>query len=400
MVSLKAHGPARFVAAGFLGFWLCGWVAGECFALWFLGNGAVSLMSGTPFLSGHSPVQLGPSLAIGGFLLFWLTLWTLGGIAAISEFLRLVAGEDQLLVEGGGLTVIHKRGPFQHQRHFARDALRTMFLTPGGCGLAVETSRGTIELSRLGTLEERDNASKSLRAELGISGAARDEGAALPKGWEEILNPEGERAVIPSMARRRVQARLTTAGALLTGAGAVALAPKCVQIPGVIAAEIQLVLGTIALGSAALWLGRGRMEWIPGSGRVKLRRRFGSKAKDVFEAHGFELTLEVTSKRGDWFALDGVANPTAATGTSSDSTWKSLRNRRRVTAVSKNPSTPRQLGAYLARAGGVSFQDRTTPEARRADLKLIQEKLERSGSLGRFAVRFMVQVQDRTKKQG
>jgi len=415
MISLKAYGPLRFVAAGFLLFWLCGWLAGECFALWFLGNGLVALMSGTPFLSGRSPVQVGPAIAVGSFLLLWLALWTVGGIAAISELLRLVAGEDRLAVEGSGLTVIHRRGPFRSRREFPRDTLQRLYLTPTRCALAVDSSRGTVELSRLGTLEERDHAAKALRSELGLSDVDSSAVAnALPKGWEEIITPEGERAVIPSQATRRIQARVAAVFAFLLGAGAVAAIPKTFLNPALIVGAIQLGLGAVALGFATAWLSRGRMEWRIGSGRVTLRRRFGSKVKDVFEAERFELAIEKDSDGDTRFTLVAVSDPSGtpggstmtvstSSGTASASlaTWTTLlKNRRRITSVANNPSTARQLGAYLARAAGVPFEDRTSPEARQAEFQLIKEQLEKAGPVGRFAMRFLVRAQERTRKQG
>jgi hypothetical protein len=392
MISLKSYGPLRFVAAGFLLFWLCGWLAGECFALWFLGNGLVALMSGTPFLSGTSPVQVGPAIAVGSFLLLWLALWTVGGIAAISEFLRLVAGEDRLAVEGGGLTVTHRRGPFHSRRELPRDTLQRLYLTPTRSTLAVDSARGTIELSRLGTLEQRDHAAKALRSELGLSDVDSSAVAnALPKGWEEIITPEGERAVIPSQATRRVQARVAAVFAFLLGAGAVAVIPKTFLNPALIVGAIQLGLGAVALGYATAWLSRGRMEWRIGSGRVTLQRRFGSKVKDVFEAQRFELTIEKDSDGDTRFTLLAGSEPSGTT---------LLKNRRRVTSVGNNPSTARQLGAYLARAAGVPFEDRTTPEARQAEFQLIKEQLEKAGPVGRFAMQFLIKAQGRTRKQG
>jgi len=94
---------------------------------------------------------------------------------------------------------------------------------------------------------------------------------------------------------------------------------------------------------------------------------------------------------------------TTSSGTASAplATWTALtKNRRRVTSVSNNPSTPRQLGAYLARAAGVSFEDRTTPEARQAELQLIKEQLGKAGPVGRFAMRFLIKAEERTRKQG
>ena len=399
MVSLKPRGPMRFFAAVFLLFWLCGWAAGECFALWFLGNGAVALMSGTPFMSGRAPVQAGPAIAVGVFLLFWLTLWTMGGFAAIGELLRQVWAEDRLLVEGAGLVVVRSRGPFRRHREFPRDTLRRMFLTPGAGALAVESSGATVEISRLGTFEEREAAATALRAEIGLSETDTDAAVvnALPKGWEETITPEGERAVIPDRRVRRVQARVAAVFAFLLGAATVAIVRQSLLRREMIPVAIQFVLGTIALACAASWLTRGRMEWRVGSGRMTLRRRFGANARDVFEAQRFEVTVERGSKGGDWFALEAVSDPAGAPP--APPTWRTLmRNRRRITSVANDPSIPRQLGAYLARAGGVSLEDRTTVAARKAEFEAMKEQLEKSGPLGRFAVRFVAQAQDRTRK--
>jgi hypothetical protein len=80
-------GSARFAGAGFLAFWLCGWVAA-----WFLAARALVLGQGNLFL------------------LFWLTFWTLAGVAVVRklwgtfrsvrpEFVRLEA--DRLLYDPG-----------------------------------------------------------------------------------------------------------------------------------------------------------------------------------------------------------------------------------------------------------------------------------------------------------
>jgi hypothetical protein len=79
-------GVGRWVAAAFLGFWLCGWAGGEVFA--------VSVLLG---MVGF-PVPA-PGKAVGGgngdlalFLIGWLSVWTLGGAAALWTFYCLVRG--------------------------------------------------------------------------------------------------------------------------------------------------------------------------------------------------------------------------------------------------------------------------------------------------------------------
>jgi hypothetical protein len=77
---------SRWGAAAFFGFWLCGWMAGETFALT-----ALLGMLGVP-------VPVVPRLGGGGgwfaalLLIVWLTGWTLGGAVALWVFYRLVRG--------------------------------------------------------------------------------------------------------------------------------------------------------------------------------------------------------------------------------------------------------------------------------------------------------------------
>src|SRR5690349_18108165 len=192
MVILKAHGAGRFFAAAFLGLWLCGWAFGEGYAIWILGNGACALLSGTAFGSGPIRIGTGPFFGVGAFLVAWLVIWTIGGTAALQEFFRLLCGEDRLQAEGGGLSVLNRRGPFRKRREFPRDTLRRLVLTGPRGALAAETSHGNVPLSLLGTREEREAAAAALRTELGLSEPTpASVPTVLPKGWEEIITPEG-----------------------------------------------------------------------------------------------------------------------------------------------------------------------------------------------------------------
>jgi hypothetical protein len=200
MVTLRPHGSARFFSATFLGLWLCGWLAGECFALYMLGNAAVSLISGSD--SGPMHLKQGSALAMGGFVLIWLTVWTVAGLAAMTEFFRLICGEDRVSAENGSITIEGSRGPFHSRREIPRETLRRLLLTGRGA-LAVETATGQVELSHLGTPEERQAALQNLTAQLKLPEIDPVALAAvLPQGWEEIITPEGERAVIPDRAAR------------------------------------------------------------------------------------------------------------------------------------------------------------------------------------------------------
>lgn len=94
----RPWGVGRFGAMVFLCVWLCGWAVGETVALFLIGSGIYSLVTGTPTVGG-GPALLGPSLAVGCFLAGWLTLWTIGGVMAIRELLRSVWAEDRLMLD-------------------------------------------------------------------------------------------------------------------------------------------------------------------------------------------------------------------------------------------------------------------------------------------------------------
>src|SRR5512139_1563513 len=94
---LKPRGLLRFVPASFLLVWLCGWVVGEAAAIAFLATGAYCLLTGAPPAPGRDPIPLGPALAVGAFLIAWLAIWTIGGIGAIREVLRLLVARDRVI---------------------------------------------------------------------------------------------------------------------------------------------------------------------------------------------------------------------------------------------------------------------------------------------------------------
>lgn len=395
---LKPSGVARFVSAAFLVFWLCGWAVGEGIALWVLAKGILALMNGTPFEEGRAPLELGPALAIGGFLLLWLSLWTLGGVAAIAHVLQLLWSEDRLIAHGGGLTVVRSRGPFRGRRELPRDMLRRIVLVPRCDALAAETTRERIELSRLGTHAEREETATALRSQLGLNEAAFEaEAVTLPKGWEEVITPEGERAVAVSAATRRAQSRVVGVLALLVATIAFSIFQQAARELAMLPMGIIATLGAAGLVWAAVWLARGRMEWRIGNGYVTLRRRFGSTSEDLFEARRLELVISTDSDGDEWIHLEGLKGSleTPALGHWSQGHSK---NRRRIASTMNEPTVPRLLGAWLARAANIPIEDRTSRENQEAEVKLSLDQLEKSGPLGRAAARFIGAAIDRGRK--
>src|SRR5258705_1510082 len=111
----------------------------------------------------------------------------------------------------------------------------------------------------------------------------------VPKGWEEIVTPEGERAVVPDHSIRRIQARVAGVVAVGLAAASAAVVQESLRRRELWPFAAQLVLGTIGLSWATLCLWRGRMEWWIRSGRLTLRRRFGGTVRDQFEAVRLEV---------------------------------------------------------------------------------------------------------------
>src|SRR5687768_14778814 len=141
----------------------------------------------------------------------------------------------------------------------------------------METDRERIELSRLGTLAERQEAAKELRTELALGESLRpglvpEEGApaGLPKGWEETITPEGERALVPDHKTRTIQARVAGVLALVMAVATLAVVGGSVGSPALIPGAIMALLATLGLAWGTLWLARGRKEWKIGSGRLTL----------------------------------------------------------------------------------------------------------------------------------
>jgi hypothetical protein len=118
----------RFLGAGFLSLWRCAWLAGEIAAFWFLAIGLYSLVTGQPPPGSDQPIRLGPALATGGFLLIWLAVWTLGGMLAIREWLRVLSGEDLLCLDDESFTRSRRHGPFTCTRRWPLADIHRVFV--------------------------------------------------------------------------------------------------------------------------------------------------------------------------------------------------------------------------------------------------------------------------------
>ena len=397
-VRLRSRGAGRYLGGAFLAFWLCGWAVGEAFALWILIKGALALLTGEPPDPGQEPLQLGPALMVGAFLILWLTMWTIGGIAAIAELLRLLWGEDRILVAAGRLTVTWMRGPVRWSRAFDRDAIRRVSLVGRDDHLALETVRERVNLSGLGGRAERIEAAKALRAELGIPEEPAGP-AAIPPGWEEIITPEGERALVVDLSTRRKQARFASVVAMLLAALAFALARESVRRLELIIPAFIVLAFTVALAAGAMWLARGRWEWRIGTGRLTLRKRYGASLRDVFEARRLMLDRSTDSDGDSWYELTALAEAEKPPAPAPIQ-WRTARpkNRRVVARLMNDPSGLRDLASWLSRQTGLELDDLTTPEARAVQLAELLAALENSGRFGRWAAKMVGRLGERQKR--
>ncbi len=399
-LELRTRGPGRYFAAAFLAFWLCGWAAGEAFALWLLAKGVIALLTGAPLDRGHAPLQVGAALAIGAFLLVWLSLWTLGGIAAGAELLRLLFGVDRIVVGSGRLTVTWSRGLFRRTRMFERHAIRRVVLTGRHDRLALETERGRVELTGLGSRAERMDAAQALRSELALLEASDAPAPSLPREWEVIVTPEGQRALVANVATRRRQAQVASAFALgLAGVaflvGRQAVSRWDLWVP-------TTILFAFALGATAgaMWLARGRWEWIPGSGQLTLRKRWGGTLTDVFHARRLSLDQSSDSDGDTWVELVALSAAAPATSAVLPGRGSGANTRRRIARAMNDAASVRELAAWLARETELPLDDHTTPEARELQLAELRALLESSGRLGRWAGKLVDRLDAQRRRTG
>lgn len=376
---LRPRGAGRFGGAAFLAFWLVGWAIGEVVALGILLAGARRLLGGRPLTNDGEPMTLEGAMLAGGFLLVWLTFWTIGGWAAWRELLRLTWFEQLFRVGPEGLFTVDKLGPFRKRRHLPRGAPLRLYLLARPGALMADAGGERIELTRLGTPAEREQLRQSILAEMGIPDDPEEEAAALPSGWEELIDPEGGRVLVKELDGRRKMARVLALPMMLAALAAAALAFRAKADPAALVPA--LMAATLAIGFAALeWrLVNTRPEWRVDPGRLVLRRRGPRGGRDLFDGASLELTESRDDDGDSWYALEALAS----TGG----------KRKTIHREMHDAGPVRSLGLWLARETQLPFADRTTPEARAATLREMTEKLRVSGRLGRW-------VADRLARRG
>jgi hypothetical protein len=374
----------RFFSAAFLGFWLAGWTVGEGFAFWMLGRGARSLLTGEPLGAGHKSLGLEAALPVGLFLLFWLTLWTLGGVMAGRELLRLLFGRDRILMGHDTIEIEHSFGLFRWRDTLKRADLRRFYRRPGSVALCVETARGTTELTRLGTPAERAELERTLNAEFHLAAQPAPAGT-LPRGWCEVLSLERDPVLVKDPAVRQKQAWTIWIVCVFLALIPLYLLSAARQRPDLLAPVIFFVALAAAAGWEAIWLSFGRNEWRLDKGRLVLQRRFGQNRTPRFEAASLELVEDNSGDNGSSYLLTAVAAGAPAR-TRSHSVGQ---HRRTIHSQSDDPTGPRNFGLWLSQRCRLPFADLTTADAKAKELEALKQQLANSGRLGRVALRIV-----------
>lgn len=109
------YNPTRrkLALVAFMLVWLCGWAAGEWFAL------SEIFRSGSP-------------LAVDLFLIVWATFWTLGGLVVLLIVGWQLFGVEKLfLIEGGGIVTERGLGPITRRKVFRVDQVSDVGFADG-----------------------------------------------------------------------------------------------------------------------------------------------------------------------------------------------------------------------------------------------------------------------------
>jgi hypothetical protein len=381
---LRSMGFARFLGASFLGVWLTGWFAAETFALWMLAAGAWSFVTGHPLSAKHEPVNLGVAIAGGLFLIFWLGLWTVGGVAAIWEFLRLLCGKDRITVTADSVNIDNGYGLFHSRKNLRRDEIRGFYNRSGLGALCADTAHGSIELTRVGVWKDRVALANELNAYFDISPEHRE--GKLPSGWCEISSLERENILVRDPATRRKQAVFAWTICMVLSSIAAYAVKETNTRPNLLLLSIFLVVISALVVWGAFWLSTGRVEWLLDHGRLAMQKRFGQSRTKKFEAAALELIEDNSGDNGPDYKLIAVA-PDA--GPRPSHSYRIGKQRRAIYSEPTDPIAPRNLGVSLSQRCSIPLMDETTAEAKAKQLAEIREKLAGSGRFGRFALRLV-----------
>jgi hypothetical protein len=315
--SLRPHGWGRYLDSVFMIVWLAMWLVGEVLMValtlgTILSLIVVSLGFAPPaFL----PKVTDPGVAAGFLLfgLFWLTLWTVGGIAVGTHLLRNLAGEDIVSLTPDALVVRRRAWIFHRTRTFPRADIRGVTTSTRGAPLSVYTgAKGMEEVSSLGAPRERERLRAVLAAALVLPDAAtvkRLETETPPPGWEAERRGADLVLLRPPRRTRRQQAITMWSVTGIVSLGVIASLAMSIGSGGERGFDtVAWVLSGLCVMLAA-WITWGGSEWVVRRGRLTHRRYFASWTRErVFEDARLDLSMSADSD-GDWHHALHVSVP-------------------------------------------------------------------------------------------
>lgn len=309
--SLKPTGWGRFFDIPFLAVWLTFWIVFEVAVIVLLGGilaGVIGRVFGIElsFASRLAPDGSAPFFLL--FLLVWLTMWTFGGIAAGTHFLRLLAGRDTVSVSSAGLAIDWRAGPFRRRRTIAHHDIRRVRMNLQGDGVVVDTAKGTVDITKFGAREDRAAILDWLKTRLVLpdeAQARRLDAEHVPSEWDvEEKGMETHLFRPTRRIRRNVALVLWGIAAMIVITGIlpalqssdrnlIELDPS--RPPAGLTGAHLAAAGLAGLfGLWASWVTWGRSEWIVGHGRMTWRRSFGSSWRRERSFENATLDIERT----------------------------------------------------------------------------------------------------------
>ena len=327
-IVLRPTGLLRYLPAAFLAFWLCGWAVGEVVVLvLLLGPVAAPFLEAArgvlPFGVGRVPVPTGSlPLPVLAFLALWLTFWTWGGIAAVWELLRLLAGSDRYVLRPGSFAYRRAAGPFGKTRLFRAGSVGAIVDRRRKSQLVAVVAGKEILLSAGVPAELGPWLAGRLRAALGLEGTGgategREAGAEasaaiappVPSQWRATPRPEGGvvLAAPSGMSRKTAGCALLVAVVVTSGAGALvaAAAGNRGRIDGIVGLATAASVLAIVVDALCLWAAFARDAWVFVRGRVERVRRVGPWVWRRSVRNGtLVATLSTDDDGDDWFTLE------------------------------------------------------------------------------------------------
>jgi hypothetical protein len=259
--------------------WLGGWGIGEFHA----GKMLLRLLVSSAELTLAT-------LPVFGFMLVWLTGWTVAGLLVLLAVGRGVAGRDDVSWTRDTVTVTRRLGPVRRARVVPRQAVRDVVHRQGRRVVLV-TDLDDVECTDLGSAAQRDELCELLVRALDL---APERQAALPSGWSAWVDSSG-RAHLRRAPSRVFAVLARVLGLAFCVAGVVGAAAS--GRPG----GVALTLGLLGVVLLVLGAQGRRAHWVVAPGRCGVNPADASLALRALER--VEVRREVDSDGDESFTV-------------------------------------------------------------------------------------------------